>query len=120
MPEKTRPGSPVRSSSPLPPSNPSTVVSGTLPFAPVKSTDLILLAPRSDIVGRKLVLLFGLLIFLIASLACALAQSMIQLIVFRAWQGVGGGSILTLVLVIMGDVVRDLSFFAPVGWERSY
>ncbi len=37
----------------------------------------------SDIFGRKIVLLVSLAIFLVGSLACAVAQSMIQLIVFR-------------------------------------
>lgn len=59
----------------------------------------------SDIFGRKIVLLVALAIFFVGSLACALAQSMIQLIVFRALAGVGGGGILTLVMIIISDVV---------------
>ncbi|KIP08458.1 hypothetical protein PHLGIDRAFT_377944 [Phlebiopsis gigantea 11061_1 CR5-6] len=59
----------------------------------------------SDIFGRKILLLVALCIFIIFSLGCALAQSMIQLIVFRALQGVGGGAITTLVLIIMSDIV---------------
>lgn len=45
----------------------------------------------SDVFGRKVVMLFALAVFLVFSLACALAQTMIQLIVFRAFQGIGGG-----------------------------
>lgn len=37
---------------------------------------------------------------MIGSLACAVAQTMTQLIVFRGIQGVGGGAILTLVLIV--------------------
>ncbi|WWC99793.1 hypothetical protein V866_006700 [Kwoniella sp. B9012] len=59
----------------------------------------------SDIFGRKFTLLACLFIFLMGSLACALAQSMIQLIVFRAIQGIGGGGILTLSMIIISDVV---------------
>ncbi|KAJ9099214.1 hypothetical protein QFC21_004094 [Naganishia friedmannii] len=59
----------------------------------------------SDIFGRKVVLLVSLAIFWIGSLACALARSMIQLIVFRALAGVGGGGILTMVMVCVSDVV---------------
>ena len=73
----------------------------------------------SDIFGRKVVLLASLLVFWIGSLACALAQvrdscvepsslifqSMIQLIVFRAIQGMGGGGVLTLAMIIISDVV---------------
>ncbi|KAL1410653.1 hypothetical protein Q8F55_004672 [Vanrija albida] len=59
----------------------------------------------SDIFGRKAVLLGSLTIFFLGSLACALARTMIQLIVFRAIQGLGGGGILTLAMIIISDVV---------------
>ena len=71
----------------------------------------------SDIFGRKVVLLASLTVFWLGSLACALAQvhlsaqhkadeqSMIQLIVFRAIQGIGGGGVLTLAMIIISDVV---------------
>ncbi|ODO07242.1 tetracycline efflux protein [Cryptococcus wingfieldii CBS 7118] len=59
----------------------------------------------SDIFGRKFTLLACLFIFLMGSLACSLAQTMIQLIVFRAIQGLGGGGILTLSMIIISDVV---------------
>ncbi|WOO85275.1 Efflux pump dotC [Vanrija pseudolonga] len=59
----------------------------------------------SDIFGRKSVLLGSLTIFFFGSLACALARTMIQLIIFRAIQGVGGGGILTLAMIIISDVV---------------
>lgn len=59
----------------------------------------------SDIWGRKNVLLGSLLIFLIGSIAASVAQSMIQLIIFRAIQGIGGGGILTLSMIIISDVV---------------
>ncbi|WVQ85656.1 hypothetical protein IAT38_007822 [Cryptococcus sp. DSM 104549] len=59
----------------------------------------------SDIFGRKFTLLGCLFIFLMGSLACSLAQTMVQLIVFRALQGLGGGGILTLSMIIISDVV---------------
>ncbi|KLT41071.1 putative tetracycline efflux protein [Cutaneotrichosporon oleaginosum] len=59
----------------------------------------------SDIYGRKSVLLGSLVIFMLGSLACALSTSMTMLIVFRAIQGIGGGGILTLALIIISDVV---------------
>ncbi|TFK49175.1 MFS general substrate transporter [Heliocybe sulcata] len=59
----------------------------------------------SDVFGRKVVLLFSLSFFLVFSLACALARTMIQLIVFRAFQGIGGGAIITMVLIIVSDIV---------------
>lgn len=62
----------------------------------------------SDIFGRKFMLVTTLLVFMVFSLACALARTMIQvridaahvtatiltspqLIIFRAFQGIGGG-----------------------------
>ncbi|KZT23709.1 MFS general substrate transporter [Neolentinus lepideus HHB14362 ss-1] len=59
----------------------------------------------SDVFGRKPVLLFSLVFFLIFSLACALSKTMIQLIVFRAFQGIGGGAIITMVFIIVSDIV---------------
>lgn len=58
-----------------------------------------------DILGRKAVLLGSLAIFMIWSLACALSKTMIQLIVFRALQGIGGGGLVTSVWIISSDIV---------------
>ncbi|GAA5914845.1 hypothetical protein JCM6882_007818 [Rhodosporidiobolus microsporus] len=59
----------------------------------------------SDVFGRKVTLIACVVFFAIGSLACALAQSMLQLIIFRGLQGVGGGGLLTLVLIIISDIV---------------
>src|SRR5579862_5414865 len=47
-----------------------------------------------DLYGRKIVLQFALVIFLIGSALCGLAQSLTVLIVFRALQGLGGGGLI--------------------------
>src|SRR5215813_2267669 len=47
-----------------------------------------------DLYGRKLVLQVALVIFLIGSVLCGLAQGMTELIAFRAIQGLGGGGLL--------------------------
>lgn len=59
----------------------------------------------SDIFGRKTCIIFALTGFLIGSALCAAAQSITQLIVFRAFSGLFGGGIVSLVMVIVGDVV---------------
>ncbi|KAI8054244.1 major facilitator superfamily domain-containing protein [Syncephalis plumigaleata] len=58
----------------------------------------------SDIFGRRVVILFAIVLFLLGSLGCGLAWSMISLIVFRALAGVGGAGLLALVMVILTDI----------------
>lgn len=59
----------------------------------------------SDIWSRKVVLLAGLAIFFVGSLASSLAQSVLQLTVFRAFTGIGGGGLMTVAQLIVSDVV---------------
>lgn len=69
------------------------------------STSLMPLAGKlADLYGRKRIFMMGVLIFMIGSLLCGLAQSMIQLIVFRAIQGLGAGIMMPLVQIIAGDL----------------
>src|SRR3989440_6706135 len=48
----------------------------------------------ADIVGRKPMMLVGITIFLVSSVLCGAAWSMLSLIVFRALQGLGAGAVL--------------------------
>jgi MFS family permease len=59
----------------------------------------------SDIWSRKVILLVGLAIFFIGSLASSLANTVTQLIVFRALTGIGGGGLMTVAQLIVSDVV---------------
>ncbi|KZS98700.1 MFS general substrate transporter [Sistotremastrum niveocremeum HHB9708] len=59
----------------------------------------------SDIFGRKQLLCSTLALFGIGSIAAALSRTIVQLIVFRAITGIGGGGIVTLSQIIIGDVV---------------
>lgn len=65
----------------------------------------LLYGKLSDIWSRKLVLFVGLAIFFFGSLAASLAQTVTQLIVFRAFTGVGGGGLMTVAQMIVSDVV---------------
>jgi len=58
----------------------------------------------ADLYGRKPLFLFGTTLFLIGSAASGAAQSMEQLIIFRAIQGLGAGAVLPIVLTIIGDI----------------
>ena len=58
----------------------------------------------SDIYGRKKVYTFAMVLFLIGSVLCGTANSMQQLIFFRAVQGLGAGGVLPLALIIIGEL----------------
>lgn len=58
----------------------------------------------ADIVGRKRLLLIGITVFVVGSVLCGLAWSMPSLIAFRVVQAVGGGSIQSLALTVIGDI----------------
>ncbi|MEU8735964.1 DHA2 family efflux MFS transporter permease subunit [Streptomyces halstedii] len=58
-----------------------------------------------DQYGRKKLFQTAIVIFLVGSALCGLAQSMPQLIGFRALQGLGGGGLMVLSMAIVGDIV---------------
>ncbi len=59
----------------------------------------------SDIHGRRGMLLIAIVIFVAGSLACALATSMMMLILSRALQGLGGGGLMAISQTIIADIV---------------
>ncbi|MBC3985897.1 DHA2 family efflux MFS transporter permease subunit [Streptomyces sp. AC536] len=58
-----------------------------------------------DQYGRKNLYQLAIVIFLIGSALCGIAQDMPQLIGFRAVQGLGGGGLIVLSMAIVGDLV---------------
>jgi len=59
----------------------------------------------SDIHGRRRMMLVAVVVFIVGSVACALAPNMPALIAARALQGIGGGGILPIAHTIIGDMV---------------
>src|SRR5262245_56931318 len=59
----------------------------------------------SDIYGRRAMMLIAVAIFLLGSLACAVAPTMGALILARALQGFGGGGILPLAQTVIADIL---------------
>ncbi|MBD8871611.1 MDR family MFS transporter [Rhodanobacter sp. DHB23] len=58
-----------------------------------------------DLYGRKIVLQAAIALFLLGSVLCGLAQDMVQLILMRALQGLGGGGLLVVTMAVIGDVI---------------
>jgi len=65
---------------------------------------VILFGKLSDIYGRKHVLIVGIITFVISSVMCGLATTMVQLIIFRGIQGIGGGILLSLPFIVVGQI----------------
>lgn len=59
----------------------------------------------SDLFGRRVVYQTSITIFLVGSILCAIAPTMNLLVAARAAQGIGGGGLMSLAFVIVGDVV---------------
>ncbi|MDQ3694735.1 MAG: MFS transporter [Chloroflexota bacterium] len=74
----------------------------------------------SDLYGRRPVFQAAIVIFLIGSFLCGFSQDMVQLIAFRALQGIGGGGLMAIALAVIGDVIpprergRYQGYFAAV------
>ncbi|YCK40382.1 MDR family MFS transporter [Actinomadura sp. ATCC 39365] len=58
----------------------------------------------SDMYGRRRLYLSAIALFLAGSALCGLAQTMAQLIAFRAFQGIGAGGLMVLTLAISADI----------------
>jgi EmrB/QacA subfamily drug resistance transporter len=56
----------------------------------------------SDLYSRRRLMLIGIGIFVVGSVLCGAAQSMEQLVLFRAVQGLGGGAIYALSFIVVG------------------
>jgi EmrB/QacA subfamily drug resistance transporter len=65
-----------------------------------------ILGKLSDVYGRKRFFLVGLVVFILGSILSGASQNIIELIVFRALQGLGGGVFFTVGLAIVGSSVR--------------
>ncbi|HEY8266434.1 MAG TPA: MDR family MFS transporter, partial [Steroidobacteraceae bacterium] len=58
-----------------------------------------------DLFGRRIVLQAAIVIFLIGSALCGLAQNLPELIAFRIVQGLGGGGLIVTAIAVVGDIV---------------
>ena len=58
-----------------------------------------------DVYGRKNLFLIAIVLFLAGSALCGLAQTMTELVVCRAVQGLGAGGLFPLALAVIGNIV---------------
>jgi EmrB/QacA subfamily drug resistance transporter len=58
----------------------------------------------SDMYGRKRFFLFGIFIFLLGSILCGTAQTILQLSIYRAIQGIGGSALMPIAFTIIFDI----------------
>ncbi|PLR97461.1 MDR family MFS transporter [Bacillus sp. T33-2] len=70
----------------------------------MNSVTVLIYGKLSDLFGRKPILFFGILVFLIGSVLCGMAGSMEQLILFRLIQGFGAGAVMPIATTIVGDI----------------
>lgn len=59
----------------------------------------------SDMYGRKRFFVFGILLFMIGSILCGTASSIVELSIYRAIQGIGGGALIPISFTILMDAV---------------
>ncbi|HPS13515.1 MAG TPA: MFS transporter, partial [Prolixibacteraceae bacterium] len=79
----------------------------SLPFTSylLFSTVVIPIAGKlSDVFGRKVVVLWGLILFMITSALCGLSVNMTMLIVFRGLQGACGGILASSAFIIVSEI----------------
>jgi EmrB/QacA subfamily drug resistance transporter len=69
------------------------------------STTVVPIAGKlADLLGRRIVYVSGLVIFMAGSALCGMANDMTELIIYRGIQGLGGGIMMPMAMVVIGDV----------------
>ena len=59
----------------------------------------------SDFYGRRAMLTTAVSLFIVTSVMCALSQSLLQLIIARGLQGIGGGGLMAMAQAVVADIV---------------
>jgi EmrB/QacA subfamily drug resistance transporter len=88
-------------------------------FLLAQTATTVVFGKLADLYGRKHIVLIGIGIFLLGSLACGFAWSMPALIVFRALQGLGAGAMLPITATLVGDLYPAAERGKIQGWLAS-
>jgi len=71
----------------------------------LSSTIVVPIAGKlADIFGRRILYVSGIVIFLVGSILCGTSENMTQLIIYRGLQGLGGGIMMPLAMITVGDI----------------
>lgn len=70
----------------------------------VQAVTIPIYGKLADLYGRKPVILFGCMIFLLGSILSGLSWNMTALIAFRALQGIGAGAVQPVSMTVVGDL----------------
>lgn len=73
----------------------------------------------SDIHGRRTLFRVAIVVFVVGSMLCGLAQELWQLILFRGVQGIGAGGLISMAFTTMGDVIAPRQRGRYTGWFTS-
>jgi EmrB/QacA subfamily drug resistance transporter len=69
------------------------------------STTVVPIAGKlADLLGRRVVYVTGLVVFMVGSALCGMANNMTELIIYRGLQGIGGGIMMPMAMIVIGDV----------------
>ena len=72
-----------------------------------------------DQFGRKRLFQFAIVLFLIGSALCGMAQSMTELVIFRGIQGIGAGGLMVNSQAVIGDLVAPADRGRYQGFMQS-
>lgn len=79
----------------------------------------------SDLYGRRRLFRAAIVVFLVGSVLTGVSQNMLQLIVFRGLQGIGGGGLMAMGMAIIGEVLsprergRYMGYLTPAFFLAS-
>jgi MFS family permease len=88
-------------------------------FILAQTVSMLIFGRLSDIYGRKRLFLAGLATFLIGSMLSGASQTIIELIAFRALQGIGSGAFFSIGLAIIGAAVQPAQRARVLGIAGS-
>lgn len=88
-------------------------------FMLANTTTVPIYGKLADLYGRKRVFIVAVLLFVLGSTLCGLSQSMTQLVLFRALQGLGAGGVLPVAMTIIGDIFPFEARARVQGWFSS-